>query len=394
MYLNSNLASTIRPPVMEARRWLAEIRPETDECLLNLSQAAPVAPPPLELRHEIARFLIDEGESHTYGPVLGEMALREEVADQWSSSYGGSIRPDQVAITSGCNQAFTTAISVLAKAGDSVAITAPWYFNHKMWLDMMGIEAKIIGVNQDMMPDLDTAAALLDDRTRALVLVTPNNPSGCEYPQSLVMDFYALAKSRGIALIIDETYRDFRSSDDMPHGIFADQDWVDTLIHLYSFSKSFRLTGHRVGAVIASSEFLVEAEKYLDTVSICPNRAGQFAALFGLRNLRKWLAGERQEILRRKTAMVRAVSRKPDWKLQGCGAYFAYLGYGYDMSSDVLVRQLLRQTNMLALPDTMFLPADGKIGGPYCRKSIRVAFANIDSTSIDDFASRLDRFTA
>ncbi|MBN8211258.1 aminotransferase class I/II-fold pyridoxal phosphate-dependent enzyme, partial [Bacillus sp. NTK071] len=85
-------------------------------------------------------------------------------------------------------------------------------------------------------------------RTKAITLVSPNNPGGVEYPPELLAAFADLARRHGIALIVDETYRDFHTQDGPPHGLFADPDWDDTFIHLYSFSKAYRLTGHRVGA--------------------------------------------------------------------------------------------------------------------------------------------------
>ena len=76
----------------------------------------------------------------------------------------------------------------------------------------------------------------------------------------------ALAKEHGLALIVDETYRDFHSQSGAPHDLFAAEDWADNLVHLYSFSKVFRLTGHRVGALVASTKRMAEVEKFLDSV--------------------------------------------------------------------------------------------------------------------------------
>ena len=122
-----------------------------------------------------------------------------------------------------------------------------------------------------MIPDPTVAATLITHRTRAIVLVTPNNPCGVEYPAEAVLAFYQLAKSHGIAIIIDETYRDFHSKSGAPHELFKQPYWEETLIQLYSFSKAYRLTGHRVGAVVASEIRMAEIEKFLDTIAICPN---------------------------------------------------------------------------------------------------------------------------
>jgi len=247
--INPTYTRTFPPPVMEARRWIEGRTFAPDRPLINLSQAAPVDPPPVPLARAMAEALLTDPASHLYGPVLGLPDLRDELAAQWSAAYGGTIRPAQVAVTAGCNQAFTAVMSTLAGAGDEVILPLPFYFNHKMWLDMEGVRSVHLPTGDDLLPDPDRAAALITDRTRAIVLISPNNPAGVEYPAELLRAFFELARTRGIALVLDETYRDFHSGEGAPHDLFTDPDWHDTLIHLYSFSKAYRLTGHRVGAV-------------------------------------------------------------------------------------------------------------------------------------------------
>jgi len=191
-------------------------------------------------------------------------------------------------------------------------------------------------------------------------------------------------------LIIDETYRDFDSRTGAPHPLFEDENWDETLIQLYSFSKAYRLTGHRIGAMVASKARLSEVEKFLDTVTICPNQLGQHAALWGMRNLGDWLAGERMEILDRRAAIHDQMPRleKMGWALDGCGAYFAYLRHPFDIASDDLARDLVRKVGVLTLPGTFFMP-DG--GG---RQHLRVAFANVDRAGITTLFDRLVDYTA
>ncbi|HMO73304.1 MAG TPA: hypothetical protein PKC84_16980, partial [Paracoccaceae bacterium] len=100
--LNPAIAATEAPPVMEARRWLDGVAFPPDRPLINLSQAAPVAPPPEGLRRAIAEAALDDPAAHLYRPVLGLPALRAEIAAQWSAAYAGAIAPAQVAITQGC----------------------------------------------------------------------------------------------------------------------------------------------------------------------------------------------------------------------------------------------------------------------------------------------------
>lgn len=380
--------ATFPPPIMQARRWLDNVTFAPDRPLINVSQAAPVDPPPRAMRQAIADAIVNDDSTHLYGPILGLPELRAELASQTAAHYGASsIDADQVAITSGCNQAFAGAITALTGEGDEVIIPTPWYFNHKMYLDMAGVSAVALPTGDDLLPDPAQAGALITPRTRAIALVTPNNPGGVEYPAALVQAFYDLARAHGIRLILDETYRDFDSRSGPPHDLFQDPDWDDTLVHLYSFSKAYRLTGHRVGALISSPGFLAEVEKFLDTIAICPNQIGQHAALWGMRHLRQWLAGERDEILARRAVIEQGfpLLQPQGWKLMGVGAYFAYLQHPYDMPSDQLAQQLVAEAGVLLLPGTMFTPPGDAAG----QRQVRVAFANIDQAGIASLFQRL-----
>ncbi|MBD9525831.1 aminotransferase [Paracoccus sp. PAR01] len=386
--LNPAIAATFRPPVMEARRWLEGVTFTPERPLINVSQAAPVDPPPEPLRRAMSEAALNQPDAHFYGPVLGRSELREAVATDWSRAYGGVIRPEQVAITQGCNQAFCATIQTLAGPGDEIILPLPWYFNHKMWLDMQGIRSVGLHCGQGMIPDAAEAAKLITDRTRAIVLVSPNNPSGAEYPAETLRAFFDLARSRNLALIVDETYRDFDSRSGAPHHLFADPDWGDTLIHLYSFSKAYRLTGHRIGAVVASEARMIEIEKFLDTVAICASQIGQIGAAWGMANLTEWLAGERAEILARRAAMDAGMASLEGWKVKGCGAYFAWVEHPFDLPSPELAKRLVREASVLLLPGTMFMP-EGDADGA---RHVRIAFANADVAGIGTLMHRLASF--
>ncbi|WP_050602349.1 aminotransferase [Ruegeria sp. 6PALISEP08] len=380
-------SATFSPPVMEARRWLEGVSFPAERPLINVSQAAPVDPPPLALRKAMADFAVQEDSAHLYGPVLGNDDLRTELAAQIGAHYAAQVEASQTAITSGCNQAFSAVISAITDEADEVILPTPWYFNHKMWLDMTGVRTVDLPTGDDLLPDPELARQRITGKTRAIALVTPNNPGGVEYPADLVRAFYDLARDNGIRLIVDETYRDFDSRSGPPHDLFQQPAWDETLIHLYSFSKSYRLTGHRVGAIATSRSLLAEVEKFLDTVAICPGQIGQFAALWGMQNLSQWLAGERDEILDRRAAIkdgMPALEAK-GWRLLGLGAYFAYLEHPFDMPSDDLARRLVAEAGVLLLPGTMFMPDHDPAG----RRQVRVAFANLDRAGLGQLFDRL-----
>ena len=385
VHLNPNLAATAVPPVPEARRWGAAYDGRAGP-LLNVSQAAPVDPPTAALRAEIARVAMEDPGAHLYGPVLGLPDLRAEVAARWRDAYAGEVAAEDVAITSGCNQAFATAVATLAAPGDEVILPVPWYFNHAMWLAQSGVRAVPLPCGPDMVPDANAAERLIGPRTRAVALVTPNNPTGAEYPAATLGAFFDLCAARGLALIVDETYRDFDSREGAPHDLFT-RDWRGVLIQLYSFSKAYRLTGHRVGAMVADPARLAEAEKVLDTVTICPAQIGQRAALWGMRHLGGWLGGERREILDRGAAIRDALGALAGWRPITAGAYFAYAAHPWDGPSDAVARALAAEWGVLALPGTMFRP-EGDDG------ALRIAFANLDREGIGALRERLGAASA
>ena len=106
--------------------------------IIDVSQAVPNSAPPIELQTAIS-IAAFKAENHRYGAILGKKELREAIATKWNSIYESDITFEEVGITAGCNEAFCAAISAVAMTGDSVILPCPWYFNHKMWLDMQGI---------------------------------------------------------------------------------------------------------------------------------------------------------------------------------------------------------------------------------------------------------------
>lgn len=383
------MRATQSPPVMEARRWIEGLTFPDDQPLINLSQAAPMEAPPEGLRAAMADAVLNQPSAHVYGPALGLPALRTELASKWAREYGGSVSQENVGITAGCNMAFAATVNTLAGPGDEVLLPTPWYFNHKMWLDMASVGAIPLPTDASLLPSPDKAAGLLNARTRAIVLVTPNNPAGIEYPPALIDAFYDLAKSHGIALIIDETYRDFGSQspshEDWPHGLFARADWEETFIHLYSFSKAYRMTGHRLGAIVASCDRLRQVEKFLDTVQICAPQMAQIGALWGLRELDSWLDAERGEVRARLARVAHGFANLPGWDIVGSGAYFAYVTHPFDATSDTVAKQMVKDLGLLTLPGTMFVPESDPSGARY----LRFAFANATMDTLDDVFTRL-----
>ncbi|WP_225767584.1 aminotransferase [Inquilinus sp. Marseille-Q2685] len=381
--LNPLLAAVAAPPIAEAQRWVEGRSFPADRPLIDLAQAVPGYAPPEALTAHLAERLRDPA-VHRYTAILGLPELRAALAARFARYYGGAIGPQNLAITAGCNQAFCLAMAALARPGDQVVLPLPYYFNHRMWLDATGIEALHPAFRPDAggVPDVDEVARLITDRTRAIVLVTPNNPTGAIYPAGTLRAFYDLAKRRGIALVLDETYIDFLPTDARPHDLFEDPDWGSTVVHLYSFSKVFAITGHRVGSITAGPALMAQVEKAMDCVAICAPRIGQEAALFGLERLGGWVQGNTASMRERATVFRAALSQLQGWRLVSLGAFFAYLEHPFPSRDAVAVaRGLALEHNLLTLPGSMF--------GPGQDRFLRVAFANVGSDAAPVVADRL-----
>lgn len=384
--LNKFVLATQNPPVMEVREWL-KLHRTSQNPLLNLSQAAPMSSPP----DNLLKYLSEQSlltENHLYGDVLGDIPLREEIVNLWNEEYSSSICINNVAITSGCNQAFCAAISTIASAGDSILVPVPWYFNHEMWLAIQGINIIPIPCDRNMLPDIETARKLIDKKTKAIVIVTPNNPTGVEYPSKLVENISNLARDNNLKLIIDETYKNFGNKQS---NFLYEGNWGEHLIQLYSFSKVYRLTGHRVGLMVASKSFIKQVEKFLDTTTICPNRLAQKAAYFGLLNLQEFMAKEKLKIEKLKDIFEKELQNIENWSLLGIGGYFAYLGYNSKLDSISIAKKLLADQNILTIPGEMFFPKPKNLFVKE-KRSIRIAFANSTYEEIIDLFKRLRNF--
>lgn len=381
--LNPLLLDTGSPPIPEVHGWATRYDGAFGP-MLDMCQAAPGYPPHPDLLARLGEEAAKRDNAR-YGAIVGDPALREAYAGFVSAALGGVVDAGQVAITAGCNQAFTLAMMAVAQRGDSVVLPVPWYWNHKMTLDMLGIEARALpcSPSNGFVPDPDQAEALLDERTRALVLITPNNPTGAVYPPETIARFHELCRRRGVWLILDETYRDFLpTGQQRPHGLFADPDWPDSLIGLYSFSKAFCIPGHRLGAAIASAATLQHFYKVLDCLHVCPQRPAQAAMTWALPALTEWRADNRAKINRRGEALHDVFTRLPGWEINSLGAYFGFVRHPFQgVPGARVAERLASERGVMCLPGSAF--------GPGQENHLRLAFANVGRDGITSLEQRL-----
>jgi len=388
--INPAVERVASPPIAEAATWLPPPGEGTEAPWLDLAQAVPNYDPAPELLDYLGAAARDP-KAAFYTEILGLPALREGLSTDLAREYGAEISAAETAITTGCNHAFCMATAAVAGAGDEIILPQPFYFNHDMWFTIQGIRQVPLPCRAEaegMVPDPEEAESLITPRTRAIVLITPNNPTGTIYAQERLTAFYRLAERHGLALILDETYKDFRplpgsGEPEAPHRLFQEENWRDVLIQLYSFSKSYSLTGYRVGSLVAGQKVIGAVSKIADTITICPPHIGQLAALYGLQYLKDWREEKRARTLDLVAALDTAFRiNKSAYGLVSRGAFFAYLSHPFaERNSVEVAKSLAKEQNLLLLPGEFF--------GADQRDYLRVAFANANTAQLEELVQRL-----
>ena len=286
---------------------------------------------------------------------------------------------------------------------------------------MLGISVAplFVGADTGFQPTVEACRKLVTPKTKAIVLVSPNNPvsgsygrtltcifissffkTGAIYSPSLLSSFALFARDANIALIIDETYRDLILNGS-PHHLFVPGkqghsispawDWRRTLIHLFSFSKSYSIPGHRLGAIVAGREVLDEANTVLDCFQICAPRSAQLAIHPLLPNLRPFIRETAQALIHRHELFKSLLPR--GWKIGSQGAYYAFVEHPFKGVSALDVsKRLAIEGGIITLPINFFSPPAistspqlATVGGRWIRFSV----ANIDDDKIRSVCQRL-----
>ena len=380
---NPAITRLTAPPVSVVLDWRASYD-GSKGALIDMSQAVPGYPAHPDMLQALADAAATP-DAARYGRVEGDDGLRDAYATHLSTLYDAPIAPEQTHITSGCNQAFVAAALAVAGRGEEILMMRPCYFNHESALGMLGIDIAYVDCHSEngMRPlpaDIDAA---IGPKTRALALVSPNNPCGTIYPADLLDEIFQLCKRRGIWLILDETYRDFLPlNSDRPHRLFGHEGWQDTLIQLYSFSKSYCMPGHRLGAVTGGKALVDELAKIIDNIQICAPRTPQIAVAPMLTQLADWRQDNRERIAARSDLFSKVIAGMEGWTLLSTGAYFGYVKHPFTGTPSIEVAQrMAREVGVLTIPGTFF--GDGQ------KDYLRFAFANAGRDVIAELPDRL-----
>ncbi|KAF7422983.1 hypothetical protein PC9H_011147 [Pleurotus ostreatus] len=380
--LSRGVLKTFAPPIPQAYAWAAKYVPTIERPLLDMAQGSPGYPPSKDLLDALSLAALQPSSSR-YSSVLGDVPLRRLLAKDMEIVYGEGteIVAGDIALTAGCNLAFVAAVMSLADAGDEVILPTPW-----MTLDLLGVQTVSLPTNaaEGFLPSVEECAKLITPKTKAIALVSPNNPTGAIYPPALLASFAKLAHSHNLALILDETYRDF-ILDSSPHGLFAAPSmppWRDYLVHLFSFSKSYAIPGFRLGSIAAIPAFLKHAETALDCLQICPPRVPQIALATNdlLPALRPSIRTNSLAIAARHDLFRRSLPST--WFIGSQGGYYAFVRHPFDgVKSDAVCQRLAEEMGVVSLPDRFF--SNSEVGEVVdAGKWIRFSVANVDDEQI------------
>jgi aspartate/methionine/tyrosine aminotransferase len=382
---NPRIETLSLPPVPAVQAWAAHYDGAHGP-LIDLSQAVPGYPPHPDLLVWLGKAAADPATA-SYGAIQGDAGLRRALADHMGDLYRAALQPDHLHLTSGCNQAFIVAAMAVAGAGDTIALTNPCYFNHETSLAMLGIGVDYITCRQEngFVPTIGDIEAAIRPATRAIALVSPNNPTGAIYPDALLEQAFDLCRKRGIWLILDETYRDFLPDGaQRPHGLFEKQGWEDTLIQLYSFSKSYCIPGHRLGSVAAGRETVGQIVKIMDNLQICAPRPPQGPVARAIGAHGDWREANRALITQRAQVLRDTLVGVAGWELASVGAYFAFLAHPFENETSRQVAQrLATDFGVVTIPGGFF--------GEGLERYLRVAFANVSRETLQLLGERLRR---
>jgi hypothetical protein len=176
--------------------------------VISLGQGVAWYGPPQRALERMREFGGCPGQ-HRYGPVEGLPELRALMADKLERENGISLSGRSVLVTAGANMGFLNALFAIADAGDEIILPSPYYFNQEMAVRMLGCTPVPLPTDGEFQLDLDRLERAITPRTRAIVTISPNNPSGAVYPEAVLRAVNALCRERGLFHITDETYEYF-----------------------------------------------------------------------------------------------------------------------------------------------------------------------------------------
>lgn len=349
---------------------------------ISLGQGVVNYPPPPQAIASLQSFLA-QPENHLYQAVTGIEPLKVAIETKLASDNQIETDKDCIVVTAGSNMAFLNAILAITQAEDEIILNTPYYFNHEMAITMANCRPVLVNTDRDYQLDVNAIARGITDKTKAIVTISPNNPTGAVYSEASLKAVNNLCRDRGIYHISDEAYEYF-TYDGVKHtspGAFPNSE--AHTISLFSLSKAYGFASWRIGYMVVPQHLLLSIKKVQDTNLICPPVISQYAALGALEAGSDYCRQQLREI-----AKVRAIVKE---KLQSVsdlckvtpveGAFYYFLKVNADLDDLELVTRLIEDYRVAVIPGSTF----GMQHGCY----LRIAYGSLQASTVEMGIKRL-----
>ncbi|MEM7556396.1 MAG: pyridoxal phosphate-dependent aminotransferase [Cyanobacteria bacterium P01_A01_bin.84] len=370
---------SVQSPIIPVVGELIQNSPGT----ISLGQGVVWYPPPPETFKMIPKFL-SEPNNHLYQPVEGIAPLISAFATKLKTFNKIEINQDNyIIVTAGSNMAFMNAILAITAPGDEIILNIPYYFNHEMAVRMASCRPILVETDENYQLLLDKIANAITPSTRAVVTISPNNPTGAVTSESTLRSLNQICQEKGIYHISDETY-DYFTYDKCKHfSPAAIKGSSYHTISLYSLSKAYGFASWRIGYMVIPQHLLEAVKKVQDTILICPPVISQYAALGALQAQDNYLKENISSI-----AKVREVVINSLQELEGLcniapanGAFYLFLKVNTQMDAFELVKRLIYEHKVAVIPGDTFGMQDG------CY--VRVAYGALQQETVEAGIKRL-----
>ncbi|OGV20630.1 MAG: hypothetical protein A2X47_05295 [Lentisphaerae bacterium GWF2_38_69] len=377
----SNKISLIQEPVIPLVGRLVNENPGT----ISLGQGVVFYQPPKKVFEDIAKLDLSSSEINLYSYVGGIKILREKIREKLLTDNGIKVSEGNSSfqVSSGANMAFYNILKSIIDEGDEVIILSPYYFNYEMAIRMFNCIPVVIdsfGSEEEVYRRIETA---LTPKSRAIVTISPNNPTGEVLSEEFLRKVNFLCKSKMIYHISDEAYEYFVYNGKKHFSSGSIEGSEDYTISLFSMSKSYGMAGWRIGYSVMPEKLVGPFRKIQDTNAICPNVIAQYAAAYALDVGKAYCLEQIRTIEEnRKYALqaLKSLGNKIEFK-EPDGAIYFYLKVNCDIQPIELVKRLVKEFKVAVIPGTAF----GSNIGCY----LRLGFGAVTG---DRFKEAIDRF--
>lgn len=305
---------------------------------------------------EAAKAALDANQHHYTGPT-GLPALRQAIAANLAADYGLTYTADEIIVTAGVQESIMLCMLGLVSAGDEVLITSPRFTTYDTAVHLCGGTPIPVPTYEkdDFALDVAEIEKRITPRTRMFVMVSPNNPTGAVTPPEVIRQIAALAVKHDILLIADEIYAKLIYPGSSHLSLASLPGMKSRTITLNGFSKTYAMTGWRVGYMAAPLDFVEKLTEPRHTLSINTCTISQFAALAALTGPQEDFAAMYRAYDERRLYLMGALKAAGLSYGHPGGAFYIYTNISSTgMAAPAFCEGLLRETGVMLFPGTMF----------------------------------------